>query len=437
MGSAFRAYDIRGLYPSEINEDIAYKVGRAAVKFLKAKQIIVGRDCRTSSLPLKKSLVYGLTDAGCNVADTGYCNTPMCYFAAQKMHAMMITASHNPKEYNGIKITRKGVEPIGEHNGLKEVEKIALSCHFPEPKKRGKVAVKDILPAYVKEVRKLVNGKYKPLKVLIDCGNGMAGHVVPSLLKGLPIKYKLLYGELDGNFPNHTPNPVIPENTAELQKKVVEGKYDLGVAYDADCDRVFFVDEKGKRVPCAFALILFAEHLLKHNKNVVYTVNMSRIVQDKIKEMGGKPWPSMIGHTEIPVTMKKHDGMVGGEITGHFYFKKFKYADSGDIAALYMMSILSQTDKTLSQLIKPFEKYATSEEINYKVKDKNASMKRVEEAYKKQIKSRLDGISVDAGDYWFNLRLSKTENLVRLNCEATSRKKLNMAIEWISKLIQG
>ena len=435
--SVFKAYDIRGLYPSEINEETAYKAGRAAVIFLKAKKILVGRDCRTSSLPLKKSLVYGATDQGCDVIDTGYCNTPMCYFMAQKMHSLMITASHNPKEYNGIKITRKGVEPIGEHNGMKQVEKLATGCHFPDPKKRGNETSQNWLPAYVKEVRRIASGKYKPIKVLIDCGNGMAGHVVPALLKGLPIKYKLLYGEMDGTFPNHTPNPAVPENTADLQKEVVAGKYDLGIAYDADCDRVMFIDEKGRRIPSAFTLILFAQHLLKKGQNMIYSINMSRIISEKMKEAGIKAWPSVVGHTELPIAMKKHDGIVGGELTGHFYFKKFKYADSGDISALLMLSLLSQSGQKNSEMIRPFEKYATSEEINYKVTDKNAVMQKIEETYGKQISGRLDGVSIDAGDYWFNVRLSKTENLVRLNCEATTRKKLNMAIEWISKIIQG
>ena len=437
LTSAFRPFDIRGIYPTELNEEVAYKIARATVVFLKAKQVLVGRDSRLSSLPLKKSLVYGLTDQGCSVLDIGLCNTPMSYYAAQKMHAMMITASHNPKEYNGIKITRKGPEQLGENNGLKNIEKLSLACHFPEPKKRGKVTAKNILPAYIKYVRKLVNGKYKPLRVLIDCGNGMAGHVVPSLLKGLPIRYKLLYGKIDFNFPNHTANPAIPENTEDLQREVVKGKYDLGIAYDSDCDRVVFIDDKGKRVRPEFVLILFAQHMMKKGDSMVYTVNMSRIIKEKIAEMGCKPMPSMIGHTEVPIVMKKCKGTISGEITGHFYFKKFSYSDSGDIAALYMMSILSQSGKKMSQLTKPFERYETSEEINYKVADKNAAMKRVEDAYKKQITSRLDGISVEAGDYWFNLRLSKTENLVRLNCEATSRKKLNQAIEWLSRLIQG
>ncbi len=437
MSGAFRAYDIRGTYPDEINEEIVYKVGRATVQFLKAKKILVGRDCRTSSLALKKSFVYGITDQGCDVIDTGYCNTPMCYYASQKMNAAMITASHNPKQYNGIKITKKGVEGIGEKTGLKQIEKMTHACHFPTPKKLGKVTAKNILPDYVKEVHKIVNGRYKPLRVLIDCGNGMAGHVVPKLMKGLPIKYDLLYGEMDGTFPNHTPNPVVPENTAELQKLVKKKKYDLGIAYDSDCDRVFFIDEKGRRIRPEYPLILFARHLMKKGQNMVYSINMSRIVQDEIKKLGGKAIPSMIGHTEIPLTMKKIKGIVAGEITGHYYFKKFKYADSGDISALMMLAQISKENKKVSEIIKPFEKYATTEETNFLVKDKKATMKQIEKTFKDKITSKLDGLTIDTGEYWFNVRLSKTENYVRLNLEANTQTQLKKAMKELSKLIKG
>ncbi len=437
MADPFRAYDVRGLYPEEVNEQLAYSVGRAAVTFLKAKKILVGRDCRTSSLSLKKSLVYGITDQGCNVIDTGYCNTPMVYFAAQKIHSIMITASHNPKQYNGIKITKKGVAGIGAHNGLPKVKALSEACHFKEPTKRGTVITKNILPAYVKEVRKIVNGTYnKKLHVLVDCGNGMAGYVVPTLFKGLGFAFDLLYSKLDGTFPNHTPNPVLPENTKELQKRVKK-KYDIGIAYDSDCDRAFFVDENGKRIRSEYILLLFAKHLMKKGDRIVHTVNMSRIVQDKVKEWGGKPVPSPVGHTEIPLVMKKHKALLGGEITGHFYYKKFKYADSGDISALFMLSLLSQFGKTVSELVKEFEKYATAEETNFKVKDKQAAMNRVAKAYKGKIRSRLDGITVDAGSYWFNFRISKTENVVRLNCEAVNKKTLKSALQRLSKLIRA
>ncbi len=437
MGSIFHGYDVRGIYPTEIDEDVTYKIARATVQLLKAKQAIVGRDCRNSSLALKKSLIYGLTDQGCDVVDIGLCNTPMTYYAAEKMNALMITASHNPPEYNGIKITKKGVEQVGQHNGLKEIEKMAQACHFQEPKKRGKVSTKDILSGYVKAVRKIIGGRYAPIKVLIDCGNGMAGHVVPALLKGLSIKHKLLFGKIDFNFPNHIPNPAVPENTADLEREVVRGKYDLGVAYDADCDRVYFVDEKGKRVRCEHILLLFAQNAMKKGQGVVYTVNSSKIIREKIAEMGGRAHPSQIGHSVIPPMMRKHNALFGAEVTGHFYFKNFHYSDSGDVAALMMMSILSQSGKKMSQLITPFQKYATSEEINFKVADKDAVMKKVEGAYKGKKIERIDGISIDAGDYWFNLRLSKTENLVRLNIEAVSQAKLRQSIEWLSRIIQG
>ncbi len=433
----FHSYDIRGVYPSEINEDIAYKIGRAAALVLKSKKILIGRDCRKSSLSLKKSVVYGITDQGCDVIDTGYCSTPMCYYAAQKTDSLMITASHHPPEYNGIKTCRKGVIKVGIKSGLQEVEKLVNSCHFPDSRKRGKVAAQNILPAYVKEIRKIVGGKFKPLKVLIDCGNGMAGHVVPSLLKGLLLKYTLLYGEMDGTFPNHVANPLIAENTADLQREVVKGSYDIGIAYDADCDRVFFIDEKGRRIYSDRILACFADHLLTKGHSVAYSVNMGKIVKEIAEKRKCKAYPSKIGHTEVPLVMRRHKTLFAGEVSGHYYYEKFHYADSGDITALYMLSILSQSGKKMSELIKPYDKYATSEEINFKVKNKIAVLKRMEETYKKQITLRVDGLNIDAGDYWFSLRLSNTENLVRLNCEAVSQKKLRQAIEWLSRIIQG
>jgi len=273
--------------------------------------------------------------------------------------------------------------------------------------------------------------------VLIDAGNGMAGYVVPKLFKGLKVKHDMLYGELDGTFPNHIPNPVIPENTKDLQKLVKKKKYDMGIAYDADCDRVFFIDEKGNRVRSDHVLVLFAQRLLKKKQKVVYSINMSKIIKDKVEEMGGTAVASRIGHTEIPLVMKKHKAIVGGEITGHFYFKSFKYADSGDIGALMMLAQLSETGMKMSELVKPLQKYSTSEETNFLVKNKQASMNRVEKAFKGQISSRLDGLSIDTGDYWFNLRLSLTENYVRLNAEAYNNKKLKECVKTVSGLLKG
>ena len=430
------AYDIRGVYPDEVNEELAYRAGRAIALFLKAKNVIVGRDCRTSSLALKKSLIYGLADQGCHVTDIGYCNTPMAYFASQKQHALMVTASHNPAKYNGIKITRKGVEPIGEHNGLGRIEKLLDKCHYPLPRTKGTVKPGHLLKDYVKYVRAFVRGRYKPIRALIDCGNAMAGYVVPELLKGLPIKYELLYAELDGTFPNHTPNPAIPENTKDLERAMRKGRYDIGIAYDGDCDRAYFIDEKGNRIRPEIIEILFAKELMKKGESLVYTVNCSKIVKDAASELGFKAHPSPIGHTEIPRTMKKHKSVVAAEITGHFYFKKFKYADSADIAALLILKLLSKSSKKMSELIKPYQRYATSEELNFRVKNKQAVLKRVELAHKEMHTKRIDGLSVDAGDYWFNMRISKTEDYVRLNVEARTQQKLLNAVQTLTKLVQ-
>lgn len=430
------AYDIRGLYPKDINETLAYRAGRAIPLFLKAKEVIVGRDCRTSSPALTKSLIYGLVDQGVRVINIGYCTTPMTYFLSQKKHTLMVTASHNPKQYNGIKITKKGAEPIGSHNGLATIEKMLGACHYPPPKKSGTLTHANILPAYVTAVRKLVGGTYKKLRVLIDCGNGMAGYVIPHLLRGLPIEYTLLYGELDGTFPNHTPNPAVPENTRDLEKAMKRGNYDLGIAYDGDCDRVYFVDEKGNRTRPEFALLLMAKHFLKKGDSLVYTANCSRIVREAAREMGFTPHPSPIGHTEIPVVMKKYRAGIGGEITGHFYFKKFNYLDSGDVSALTILSVLSQSGKTFSELIAPYKRYATSEELNFTVKNKDAAIARVKKAHRGCKIAHIDGISIDAGTYWFNLRVSKTENYVRLNIEARTQKELKNAIRKLSALVR-
>lgn len=429
------AYDIRGVYPEEINEKTAYNAGRAVALFFRAKKIAVGRDCRLSSEALTKSLIYGLTDQGCNVINTGYSSTPLSYYLAKKHHSLIVTASHNPAKYNGIKITRKGVESIGAHNGLTQISKLMKSCHFPSPEKRGRSIRKNFVSEYIKEVRRIARAKTADLRVLIDCGNGMASYIVPHLLKGLKVKYDLLYGKMDGRFPNHTPNPSVPKNTKELQKKVRKGKYELAIAYDGDCDRVYFIDEKGKRVRPEFPLLLFAEELKKGQK-ILHTVNCSRIVKDVAKEKGLIAVPSPIGHSEIPAVMKKNKAVFGGEITGHYYFKSFNYADNGDIAALKMLDILSKSGMKLSEIIKPYQKYATSEELNYMVKDKQAAVEKVLKAHRGFKVSRIDGWSIDAGDYWFNMRLSKTEDYLRLNVEAEKQKELKAAIKKLTELVK-
>lgn len=436
MIPSFRSFDIRGVYPNEIDETLAYKAARAIATFLKTRKTIMGRDCRISSLALKKSAEYGLLDQGVNVIDIGLCNTPMGYYCAQKYDVIMITASHNPAKYNGIKITRHGVEQIGKTNGLNTIERLTEQENFSEPTRKGKLAKKEILQSYVNYVRKLVSGKYKKLRVLIDCGNGMAGYVVPELLKGLPIKYDLLYGEMNGTYPNHVPNPAIAENTKELQKKVVSGKYDLGIAYDGDCDRVFFVDEKGKRVWPEYTLLLFAKELMKKGDSLSYTANSSKIISDIAKENKWKAVQCKIGHTEVPISMKKNKGVLGGELSGHFYFKKFKYADSGDIAALLMLSILSKSGKKMSELYKPFEKYIKTEEINLEVSDRKKAMESVRKTFGKYSVKCADGFAANLGKYWFNFRISNTEPVVRLVVEANNKKDLSLGVKEVKRRLK-
>lgn len=432
---AFRSFDIRGTYPEEINETLAYIAARAAATFLKSKQLIIGRDCRNSSLALKKSAEYGLLDQGVNVIDIGLCSTPMTYFLAKKYDTIMITASHNPPNYNGIKITKNGVEQIGKINGLDKIEKLAEKQQFTSPKKRGTLQKKDPLLAYAQHVRKIVKGKYKPLRALIDCGNAMAGYVAPKIFQGLPIKTNYIYQEINGNFPNHTPNPAIPKNTKELQRLVKKGKYDLGIAYDGDCDRVFFIDEKGKRVEPEHALLLFAKEILKKGNHLSYTANSSRIIEDISKENGWKANQCKIGHTEVPISMKKHKGIIGGELSGHFYFKKFNYADSGDIAALTMLSILSKSGKKMSELTRPFKKYTKSEEMNFKVKNREQTMKNIQKTFAKHKIKCADGFAADTGTYWLNFRISNTEPVVRLVVEAKNKKDLNKGIREAKRTI--
>jgi phosphomannomutase len=424
----FKSYDVRGIYPETINEELAYKIGRAVVLHLKSKKIAIGRDCRISSSALTKSLIYGITDQGADVINLGLVNTPCCYFASKNYDTIMVTASHNPPEYNGFKITKKGFEKIGFDTGLNKIQKLVEKGNFPESRRKGQLAPKNIIKDYVKKIRSLTKVKIKPLKVLFDTGNGMGGLVVPELMKGLKIKYQILYKELDGNFPNHLADPVQPKNTAELQKKVVKGKYDLGVAYDADCDRVKFIDEKGNRIISAQALVLMAN--LMRSKKAVRTVSCSRIIDDNIK----KVYISPVGHVHVARVMKKYDCDIGTEISGHFFFKKYWYTDSGDAAVIMMLAVLSKYGKKLSELVAPLKKYATSQEINFKVKDQDKTLKKIEKAFSKAKISKIDGLSIDMGEYWFNIRKSNTQPLIRLDAEAKTQKALKECIKKVKAL---
>jgi len=423
----FKSYDVRGTYPDEINEEIAYKIGRAAVLFLKCKKIGVGRDCRLSSPALAKSLIYGITDQGADVVDFGLTSTPCMNFASKKFPVIMVTASHNPADYNGFKIVGKNLAKIGFANGLDKIQSM-IEDDFPAAKRKGTVLPGRILPEYVKKVRSVVR-RLRPLRVLFDTGNGMGGLIIPEVLKGLPIKYKILFKEPDGSFPNHLADPVKAQNTADLQREVVKGRYNLGIAYDADCDRVKFIDEKGNRIRSEYALVLIAKYL--RVDKVVKTVSCSRIIDDLFKHV----FVSTVGHVNVAEMMKKHDCDIGAEISGHFFFKKFWFADSGDVAMLCMLGVLSENRKPLSALVAPLETYFNAEEINIKVKDADKALKNIEKHFSSAKISELDGLSVDAGEFWFNIRKSNTEPLVRLNAEAKTKKDLDDCIKKVKSLV--
>ncbi len=434
--SSFKLYDIRGKYPQEINEELAYKTGRAIVLLLKSKNIVVGRDCRLSSPSLSKALIQGIIDQGCNTIDIGLCSTPMLYFASFKENAVMITASHNPKEYNGLKICKKGARALTYKSGLNKIKKIVEKNKFPKAKK-GRILKKSILKEYISFANKF-RKKISSLKIIIDAGNGMAGFTAPHLFKTLPIKIIPMNFELNGNFPNHEPNPLNPENTKELQKTVLKEKADLGIAYDGDCDRVFFVDEKGQRLSAESSLLLLAQHFSSKNEKIVYSNNCSKIIPEILKQMKIKPIISSVGHSMVKQSMKKNKAVLGVEFSGHFYFKQNHHADNADIAVLLMLNILSSAKKPLSELIKKYKKYFMSEEISIKVNNQEKTMKNVEHAYKNKAKiSQFYGLMVDFRDWRFVLRKSQTENVLKLVVEAKSTKLLNYGVNQAKNLIMS
>ncbi|HLC97132.1 MAG TPA: phosphomannomutase/phosphoglucomutase [Candidatus Nanoarchaeia archaeon] len=439
--SIFKAYDVRGIYPSELDEELAYKAGRAFVTFLKIKSVVVSQDMRESSSSLKRSLIKGIIDQGADVLEVeGLCSTPRNYFACWSLKApgsIMVTASHNPGKYNGFKFTREKAIPISGETGIKNIEKLVLENKFKDIGKKGKVIKKNIVDDYKKHILSLFDHKrIKPLKVVIDAGNGMGGRDMDLILTELPLKVIRMYFDPDGNFPNHEANPLETENVVELQKKVVSENADLGIALDGDADRVFFVDEKGRIVPADFITCLLAEEILKRKKGtVLYDLRSSWIVAETIRKHGGKPLMSRVGHAFIKEQMRKEKAVFAGELSGHFYFQDNFNTDSGIVAAVRILEIISKENKKFSELVKPYEHYCQTGEINFEVKDKEGKMKELEKKYSTGKVSHLDGIRIDFDDWWFNARASNTEPLLRLNLEAKSRKLMEEKKKEISIIL--
>jgi phosphomannomutase len=423
LDAIFKAYDVRGLYPEEIDESLARRIGNAFAHFTGAGQVIVGHDMRPSSIPLTEAFIEGATLAGADVTDIGLCSTDVVYFAAGKLDApgAMFTASHNPAQYNGIKLCRAGAAPVGEQTGLTQIKEMVAAGVTSRGEVAGKVEHLDLLEAFGEHVRSFIDPSVlRPLTVVADTANGMGGLVVPKVFEGLPFSLTVLYGDLDGTFPNHPADPIQLENLKDLQRAVLDLGADVGLAFDGDADRVFLVDDAGQPVSGSTTTAIVAAGILDRHpgETVVHNLICSHALPEVIREHGGVPVRARVGHSFIKQVMAETGAIFGGEHSAHYYFRDNWRADSGSIAALLVLEQLCRADVPLSELRKPFERYSQSGEINSRVDDPQAVIERIAAEYASTPQDRLDGLTVDAGDWWFNLRPSNTEPLLRLNLEA-------------------
>jgi phosphomannomutase len=443
LDSIFKAYDVRGLYPEELDESVAKKIGNAFARFTAASTVIVGRDMRPSSVPLSQAFIEGATLAGADVVDVGLASTDLVYFASGKLDApaAMFTASHNPAQYNGIKMCRASAAPIGEATGLLQIKEAVAAGLVERAEEVGRVEERDLLADFADHVRSFADPKVlRPLSVVADTANGMGGLVVPAVFAGLPFTVDVLFGELDGTFPNHPADPIQPENLVALQKAVLEAGADVGLAFDGDADRVFLVDDRAQPISGSITTAIVAKGILERTgpgESVVHNLICSKAVPEVIREMGGTPVRSRVGHSFIKQVMAETDAVFGGEHSGHYYFRDNWRADSGLIAAMVVLEQLCRADVPLSELRKPFERYAQSGEINTRVADPQAVIERVADAYRGAEQDRLDGLTVDLGDWWFNLRPSNTEPLLRLNAEAPDRLACDAHTQEVLDLIKA
>ncbi len=440
--SIFKAYDIRGVVPAELNEAVTEKIGRSVVKLLNARTIAVGRDMRASADVLFDALTKGITSMGTDVIDIGLCSTPMSYFADARYKAdgsVMITASHNPAQYNGFKVCREDAIPLSYETGIGEIERLCAGAPLGGAGNAGKIVRRDAMGEYIEHVLPFA-GEVRPMTVAVDAGNAIAGFVIPRLMSRLPqVKIVPLYFELDGSFPNHEPNPLKEENMRDLQKKVKETGADFGVAFDGDADRAAFVDEKGGLIAADLLTALLAPALLKQEKGgtVIYDVRSSRVVREEVERAGGRAIMSRVGHSYMKTLLRREKGVFGGELAGHFYFRDNAYADSGDITLMLVMKVLSESNKPLSALVAPLRRFHASGEINFHVEDKDGKIEELARNYADGEINRIDGIRVDFPDWWFNIRKSNTEPLLRLVLEADSREKMERMRDKLAKEIGG
>jgi phosphomannomutase len=450
ISKVFGAYDVRGIYPTALSDDIAYKVGRGLVVFLKAKEVMVGRDMRLSSPALAAAVMRGITDQGANAIDLGMTSSDELYFAVGKYNApagVMITASHNPGNYNGLKMCREEAIPLSDATGVDAIRDMVIANNFPTPDKKGEIVKRDVLDAFVQHVLSFVDtSAIAPFKVAADAGNGMAGMVVPRVFAQLPqcTLYPLFF-ELDGNFPNHPASPIEPQNMVDLQKLVRDKGADIGVAFDGDADRMFITDEHGNLISGSAVTAMVATSMLRKNPGatVLYNLISSRNVPEAIEAAGGRAVRTRVGHSFIKPQMRQENAIFGGEHSGHFYFRDNFYADSGLIAFLHVLELMGQDHKTVSQLAAPFTTRFESGEINTKVPSHDLvaqKIKQIEDVYANQPGAKidtLDGVTVNFPHWWFNVRGSNTEPLLRLNVEGDTKDLMEQGRDAVLKLIRG
>ncbi len=446
VGGLFKAYDVRGIVPNELNPDVAYRIGRAVVAFLDVREVVVGRDMRVSGPALSAALIDGLRDQGANVTDIGLVSTDALYFAVGKygyQAGVMITASHNPAAYNGFKICREEARALSMDTGIGDIRDLVVSGDIPAPtSKRGDLHARDVLDAYAQHVLGMIDiPTIKPLKIAIDAGNGMGGALAPRVFQHLGCEVVPLYFELDGTFPNHEANPIEPENIRDLQRAVVEQGCDLGVAFDGDADRMFLIDEHGAFVGGDMTTAMVSIQMLKKHpgSTIVYNLICSHTVPETIAENGGRAVRSRVGHSFIKALMREEDAIFGGEHSGHFYFRDNWYADSGLIAMLTVLELISEEDQALSAILAPIDNRFRSGEINSEVANVEGTVERVQSHFAAQGASidHLDGLTVEFDAWWFNLRASNTQPLLRLNVEADDKALLDEKTADVLSLIRS
>jgi len=442
--AVFKAYDVRGLYGSELDEEGAYAIGRAYAEQFEPRRIAVGRDMRSSSPAMARALIDGAADAGVDVLDIGLVGTEMLYFAVGELGldgGVCVTASHNPKEYTGMKIVRRGALPVGGDSGLLEIRERAERGFGPS-QRRGNVREEDVWPGWVERVLSFVEpAALRPLRVVVDAANGMAGAMLAPVLERLPIDTVRCYFEPDGTFPNHEPNPLLPENRQFIMHRTLEEGADLGVAFDGDADRCFFVDDTGEFVPGDFATALLAESVLakEPGAKVIYDVRASWAVPETITAGGGTPLMNRVGHAFIKHRMRKEGAAFGGEVSGHYYFRDFSQADSGVVPFLLMLELVSRKGRKLSEILAPFRtRYFLTGELNTPVRDVPLKLQELKERFGREGEvSHLDGVSVTAADWHMNVRPSNTEPLLRLNLEARSAELMERKRDEVLAVIRA